>query len=186
MTEEIIDLESLEAQMKLVNAQIEALRTQNIETSKKVFHASIASFFKAFPEVAAIRWRQYTPYFNDGDVCEFSVHEPAVFSKKDFEEGVDDDYEYNSWRGPSSWTYKYVAENIDRYGDLEVYKQQIADYELMKAELGSRYEEIVRGIKKFLNVFNSIEDDTMLSLFGDHVEITVTPDGIEIDEYSHE
>jgi hypothetical protein len=26
----------------------------------------------------AIRWRQYVPYFNDGEACTFSIHEPEV------------------------------------------------------------------------------------------------------------
>ena len=31
------------------------------------------SFFTAFPNVLAVKWRQYTPYFNDGDACVFGV-----------------------------------------------------------------------------------------------------------------
>jgi len=33
------------------------------------------TFFDAFPDVDALRWSQFTPYFNDGDVCEFSRNE---------------------------------------------------------------------------------------------------------------
>ena len=29
-------------------------------------------FFKKVPEVKVIKWTQYTPYFNDGDPCEFT------------------------------------------------------------------------------------------------------------------
>ena len=29
--------------------------------------------FNAYPQVSAIRWNQYTPYFNDGDACVFGV-----------------------------------------------------------------------------------------------------------------
>ena len=29
----------------------------------------------AAPEIAALRWRQYTPYFNDGEPCTFSVND---------------------------------------------------------------------------------------------------------------
>jgi hypothetical protein len=34
--------------------------------------------FKKYPKINAIGWNQYTPYFNDGEECEFEVHEPAV------------------------------------------------------------------------------------------------------------
>lgn len=30
-------------------------------------------FFEANPEVQAVRWAQYAPYFNDGEPCTFSV-----------------------------------------------------------------------------------------------------------------
>lgn len=32
----------------------------------------------AFPEVEAVRWEQYTPYFNDGDACEFRIYDASV------------------------------------------------------------------------------------------------------------
>ena len=185
MTEELIDLNALEEQMNSVNKQIEELKRQNIETSKKVFHGAIAAFFKMYPEVAAIRWQQYTPYFNDGDVCEFGVHPPEFYSKEDFEER-DFDYEGNSWHKPSQWVYDQVAKGEDKYGHIASYKKEIAEYEALEAELGSRIHEINAGIEKFEKVFRSIDDDTMQSLFGDHVVVTATPNGIDVDEYDHE
>lgn len=29
-------------------------------------------------DITAIRWEQYTPYFNDGSVCHFNVYEPSL------------------------------------------------------------------------------------------------------------
>ena len=40
--------------------------------------ASFVEFFAAHPEAAAIQWRQYTPYFNDGEACYFGVCKPAI------------------------------------------------------------------------------------------------------------
>lgn len=37
----------------------------------KVFKEELKSFFDKFPTVYAVSWRQYTPYFNDGEACEF-------------------------------------------------------------------------------------------------------------------
>ena len=28
--------------------------------------------------ITGVQWRQYTPYFNDGETCVFSVHEPEI------------------------------------------------------------------------------------------------------------
>lgn len=36
---------------------------------------AFVDFFKENPEITAVAWAQYAPHFNDGDACEFSVHE---------------------------------------------------------------------------------------------------------------
>lgn len=185
MADDMIDMSALEAQMQEVNAKFEEFRKITQESSKKVFYSAVEAFFKAYPEVYAIRWTQYTPYFNDGDSCEFSVHYPSFYSQEDFENG-EDDYEYNSWAEISSYVREKVANNDNRYGDLEEYKREIAEYEEMSAKLGPRLEEIQDGIDRFTKLFNKINDDTMLALFGDHVQVTVTPKGIDIEEHDHD
>lgn len=47
-------------------------------------------FFDDHPEILAIRWTQYTPTFNDGDPCVFSVSEPMF----KFRNEEDDEDEY--------------------------------------------------------------------------------------------
>lgn len=58
---------------------------KDFETAKKTYEelvetkgrallaAHFALVFKACPSIEKIRWTQYTPYFNDGEPCEFSV-----------------------------------------------------------------------------------------------------------------
>ena len=176
MTDGMIDMGALEAQMQDVNSKFEEFRKITQETSKKVFHSAIAAFFKAYPEVHAMRWNQYTPYFNDGDTCQFSVGVPCFYSKEDLEGGDYDGYEDNSWQKPSEYEYKRP----------DIYGNSIEKYEVLEKELGPRLNEIQEGIRHFSKLFNSINDDTMLSLFGDHVQVTVTANGITIDEYDHE
>lgn len=44
--------------------------------------------FDKFPDLKAITWVQYTPYFNDGDTCTFSVHDFDVnFNDEDYNYG---------------------------------------------------------------------------------------------------
>lgn len=40
---------------------------------QKKFPALFAPLFEQFPEVTTVKWRQYTPYFNDGDECVFGI-----------------------------------------------------------------------------------------------------------------
>ena len=80
---------------------------QDIMAKKKAFEAELSEFskaalseefkkaFAAHPDLKAIQWRQYTPYFNDGDPCTFRVTEfemsltstPDDDSKSDY--GID-------------------------------------------------------------------------------------------------
>jgi hypothetical protein len=41
---------------------------------------------------AAVRWTQYTPYFNDGDACVFRVNDPSVLPT-----GAGDSDDDDSW-----------------------------------------------------------------------------------------
>lgn len=59
--------------------------------------AALAEFFAAHPEAVAIAWRQYTPYFNDGDACTFSVHEPGVKLASTKEDEGDYEDGFISW-----------------------------------------------------------------------------------------
>jgi len=48
--------------------------------------SAIGILFDEFEEIVAVRWRQYTPYFNDGDPCVFRVNEPElILSDPEFE-----------------------------------------------------------------------------------------------------
>lgn len=38
---------------------------------------SLYDVFVEHPTIQTISWTQYTPYFNDGEPCEFSVHDCA-------------------------------------------------------------------------------------------------------------
>ena len=66
------------------------------EKLKKDFKAIITKLFEENSELKAIVWEQYTPYFNDGDPCNFGLTE-VVFTNAT---GDDlDDISYGSYDG---------------------------------------------------------------------------------------
>jgi hypothetical protein len=84
---------------------LESLAAMKAEYQKRVKEegeAALKDHFKKFfaetPGLVAVRWRQYTPYFNDGDPCEFSIH--GVYGKVgttkedsgDYDDGFESDY----------------------------------------------------------------------------------------------
>jgi hypothetical protein len=45
-----------------------------VEELRKQFPLMFLPLFEKTEVIESIGWTQYTPYFNDGDTCEFSVH----------------------------------------------------------------------------------------------------------------
>jgi len=137
-----------EDMQKLIQAEGEQAVKELVKT---FFEASQGKF-------DAIRWRQYTPYFNDGDPCVFNLH--GVYFREagtpeDTEEGdYEDDFE-------SPWHYK------------STYNGNVPN------------EELYNLTQAFENELENLSD-VLLSCFGDHVMITATADKIEIEDCGHD
>ena len=62
------------------------------EKAKRDLPGIISNIVPANPRVKAIAWRQYAPYFNDGEPCEFSVNDPVlVLDDQEVEDAFDSD-----------------------------------------------------------------------------------------------
>lgn len=143
------------------------------ETAQEYFKVAAKKIFEEVPALEEIRWLQYTPYFNDGDSCVFSVNDINFISKADVEavggdiDALEDiDWGYNSFDEDKYHKERYDA-NVLAYGE-----------EAMK-----RYYAAVEDFEDFIH---SIDDEILLTMFGDHVMVRVTPDEIIIDDYEHD
>jgi len=114
-------LSTLKAEHANLQKQICSLQEQMREKSKELMKAAFASFFEKYSDaVENIFWNQYTPYFNDGESCEFSVYDVFITLKSDAEdEDFDDDSEGSS-----------IYDNYD----LERLKKKIAEIEAWKKD----------------------------------------------------
>ena len=68
--------------------RIKQVRAEYLDLVKTEGKKALKEFVKEFFDatggtVKALRWRQYTPYFNDGDACEFHVHDAYEFHVHD-------------------------------------------------------------------------------------------------------
>ena len=81
--------------------------------------ADFKAVFDKHPDVKSIKWKQYTPYFNDGDACTFSVHEAYVFTGANNED---------SWEG--SWNHEARKDlpKIDRDAVEEIMLAMFGDH----------------------------------------------------------
>lgn len=140
-------------------AEFAALRQKVASTGKAAVCRAINQFMAKNPEVEAIRWKQYTPYFNDGDPCVFRVRDPEVKlsggtgDEGDDEDGFQDSFSIRPWddvRARSTPTPLSI--DLDALGKL----------------------------------FDDAED-AMKATFGDHAQITVARgEDAEVEEYDHD
>ena len=56
----------------LISEQAELQKKFQTE-AQKLFKETTKEFFDKNPDITAFTWVQYTPYFNDGEPCEFGV-----------------------------------------------------------------------------------------------------------------
>jgi hypothetical protein len=127
---------------------------------KKILSGFFSEFFADHPDVHAIKWTQYTPYFMDGDPCVFGVNDVHLCHKP----LSDLNRDLNSW-----------SEDIEDEDGEEV------DHGWLSAQSDTE--------RNFENQLQILED-LCLSAFGDHAEILVTrgDDSVEfeVSEYSHD
>lgn len=151
-------------QLKEMNAELEALKKAHLEKSKALFTEVSKKVFEAHPALKSFGWTQYTPYFNDGEECTFS----ANTSYPDINEHDGDDINFED-ENVTDWSAVK-----DASGNRPIKKNEMYNPELQAALV---------TVKEFLN---NVEDEVLRDLFGDHVRVTVTADGTEVDEYEHD
>ena len=128
-------------------------------------------FFKENPKIGKIAWTQYTPYFNDGEPCEFSVHEKYFVATKWLEEDEDDPIEYQDC--PSLWSY----------GNKEA---SFYDSDVDSFKKAGLTEEEIKKVEAFGRFLDNIPEDIYEGIYGDHVEIIATAEGVEVNDYEHD
>jgi hypothetical protein len=65
---------------QLAREKIRVAKEEAEKVMSDAFAEVFAEFFIKHPEVDSFSWRQYTPFFNDGEACEFSpgIDYPSV------------------------------------------------------------------------------------------------------------
>ncbi|MFF1792644.1 hypothetical protein ACFVXQ_00125 [Kitasatospora sp. NPDC058263] len=123
------------------------------------------------PTVAEFGWRQYTPYFNDGEPCTFSISGAWVRTVADEDA---DEYELEIGSSHPTLGGRPYRKNPDT-GKWESQPYEGPDE--------SRYD---RCLALSSAVEGGAFENVLLEAFGDHAEVTVRRDGIQVDFYEHE
>lgn len=150
------------AQLK---TRLEEMREEIKKEARSVFTEGVKDVFESFPQLHAISWRQYTPYWCDGDICEFSAqtYEPNLYIK------VPQDMSAESWP--------------EAEGQIELEDGTLVAY-YDGWNMPSEFRDIQKAIGKFLG---ELSNDDFLAMFGDHAEVVIYADGTQrVMEYDHE
>ena len=179
--------------VKAVVQEYGIAKKQFEDKMKNAFEDIFKTFFSLCPEIKAVGWNQYTPYFNDGEPCEFSVGdfyaiaEDQKLSDED-DENIDLDdinsaYEIEEMNFPyNGKPSEFVYDNRHKY---ESYNQDIVSYEKAVTE-NPRYEIICEQWNELNDILRSIPEEIFMNAFDDHVFVLATKDGIDTKEYSHD
>lgn len=81
-------IEKIKEQQNVINA----LKTTYRAELQKELNVMVREFFDATPEIETVHWTQYTPFWNDGEECVFSVNE-ICYSPRGTDRGDIDFYD---------------------------------------------------------------------------------------------
>lgn len=149
--------------MQQIKQKVEELNKKREELNNLIsleFSKYLSEEMSKINELDSISFSCYTPYFNDGDECVYSVNtDYADFYDKDGE--------------PLNYF-------ID-YKDKELSKEELID------KYGESYINAYNVKEEIINFLNMIPMDFYMSTFGDHVLVTINKDGsYKTESYDHE
>jgi hypothetical protein len=161
---------------KQLKKEINDLQAQAKVDMLEVFNEGIQEIFtKHGNYLRCIKSIQYTPYFNDGEPCEFNNYGFYVNCDDEFGHDLVDDI-FTDEEIKTRYSFNHYDENKKWVNFPHPY------YPLSEEE-GAKYLAPQADVDEFIKIFS---EDDFLELFGHDVEITITKDGIEIRDYDHE
>jgi hypothetical protein len=140
----------------------------------------LAPLFQALlddPTIVEFGWRQYTPYFNDGDTCEFGIYGVWVRTTADVDVEEDDEY-YDSC--DLDVDYHRSLGKVEREWYREACKYVNERYVGPDEDRYNRVQALARAVE------SGAYENALLDAFGDHALVAVRKTGIEVEYYSHD
>lgn len=133
--------------------------SKKAQENLKIF---LNQFFEENPGVNVITWTQYAPYFNDGEPCEFCVHDPT------FSNAVDPD------------DIKQLYDGFYDGEDESIWA--VASYSSKNEKINDVNMQSVSTLSKFIT--SEAMEDVLRTVFGEDNRIIITRDGIVSEDYS--
>jgi hypothetical protein len=180
-------IEKIKAELAAFEEKKQAFVTE----LRKEFPTMFTELFAQAPKLKSVSWTQYTPYFNDGDTCEFSAHtdDLAINGASHYDE--DDEDSEISVRPTLHITLR--TEDEVRVNKELAEKTKYTWY--AKAGIGDSglapnpdYDaDADRVCSEISAVLSSVPSEFLKDLFGDHAKVTICSNGtIDVEDYDHD
>jgi hypothetical protein len=155
------------SKLDALRKEMKALKSKMRKEGEVAMKEAFKELFDSHPVLDAVGWTQYTPYFNDGDTCTFSVNDmfPVFVKTKEkvvLAEEQDEDEDCGSSEEEEWYDYEYGSKKMNK-------EQKAANKALtsLVEELGDM-------------------DEIFYDIFGDHVRVRASRAGFKVTEYEHE
>lgn len=169
-------MQTLQSRFDDLIAEQNALKAKFQTEAQALFKETMKDFFDKNPGITALKWSQYTPYFNDGAECIFRVND-VVFTN-----ASPDELEYVSTWGDYEGEDEtvWVAQGI-KYALNSNYLKEEAD----KIRAAGGFDiDSCELISKMIPSYEM--EDIMKEMFGDHVAVVATREGFDVNDHEHD
>lgn len=157
--------------------EYQAIRDQFIQKGKVAFGEACKEVFETTP-IKAIKIIGYTPFFADGDPCEYGIQSVEVTTKEIYLEDYDQnrewlgDYDLFEYAKDSGGNHIILRQELSRFGH---------EYNVLQKNWlfswGEQINEFICGVHGLTDVIHDV--------FGDHVAVFITADEIVIEDYDN-
>lgn len=155
----------MEEKLAPLTERMEALKEELKTEFQAVFKEQAAILFEKYDWLKELSWTQYTPYFNDGDSCEFYVNDEVSINGCNI---------YGDKVYAESWSSVLFDES-----EAEEFAETVKD----ERREEFRQVELVAGQ---LVGFLASNDEIALMMFGDHAKVSIQRDGVYVEECEHD
>jgi len=138
-------------------AKFEQLAKGLQDTMRVEMNKVFAAFFEEFPKVKTIHWTQYTPHFNDGEECVFSMND--------------------MWFTTTSHTELNEREVAWGEGDEGL----INDWGVTVED-----EALSIAMDTMQRIMASMPEEVLRAAYGEGVWVRVHKDGADVEEFEHD
>lgn len=158
--------------LRTLGQQVKDLRAQMTSLAKEALAEGTKAVFEEYGDILhSFSWTQFAPSFNDGDPCEFSMHEVQLVAKCDVQSKYEDDEDYED-DGEGSPAFS-------TYSDGTKVRETLWD-DKPNPNFDQRYADCAAACEIIWQV---VDETTSRAVFGDSVKVIFTPEGVDVEEY---